>query len=105
MRNQVTQYYINEINIIFGFNKKTYTFIMDETEVTTVLMILNRNCRDRAYRVGSCSWVDIRDDWFAMFHATEKEYGNIMRELMKIGSVNIELRPGGKVDIVFRRGR
>lgn len=88
---------------MFGFNKKTYIFIMDETEVTTVLGILNGNCRDSAYRVGSCGWLDDPTKWFTLFHATEKEYGNIMHELMKIGSVNIELRPGGKVDFVFRR--
>lgn len=88
---------------MFGFNRKTYTFIMDETEVTTVLKILNRNCRDSAFRVNSCSWVNDSDNWFILFHATEKEYGNIMRELMKLGSVTIEVRPGGKVDLVFRR--
>ena len=89
---------------MFGLIKKTHSFIMEEKDVTTVLGIINQSCRYDTYRVGSCGWADEPKKWFVMFHATDKQYGNIMGNLMMIGSVNIELRPGGKVDLVFRRG-
>ena len=89
---------------MFGINKKTYTFIMEEKDVTTVLGIVNQDCRYDTYRVGSCGWADEPEKWFIMFHATEKQYGNVMRQLMKIGTVNVEVRPGGKVDLVFKKG-
>lgn len=89
---------------MFNFIKKRYAFIMDEMDVTTVLEVINLACRYReACRVGNCGWADEPTRWFVMFHATEKEYNNIMKELMQIGSVNIEQRPGGQIDFVFRK--
>lgn len=88
---------------MFGLNKKTYSLIMEETNVTTVLGVINQTCKYDAYRVGSCSWGKEPARWFVMFHATEKQYGAIVKELMKIGDVNIELRHGGKIDFVFRK--
>lgn len=88
---------------MFGLNKKTYHFIVEEKDVTTVLGTINQTCRYDTYRVGSCGWADEPTKWFIMFHATEMKYGKIMSELMKIGNVTIELRPGGKVDLVFRK--
>jgi hypothetical protein len=92
---------------MFGIYMKTRTFIMDEKDVTTVLGIINQALPvwAREVRVSTCGWADEPEKWFIMFHTTDKQYGDIMRELMKIGSVSIELRDGGSiVDYVFRMG-
>ena len=90
---------------MFGFKKQRHDFILEEANITSVLEILNRHCKDRAYRVGNCGWADYPTRWFVMFHATDKEYAHVVHELMKIGTIHIEPRcAGGIVDYVFERG-
>lgn len=89
---------------MFRFTTKTRNFIVDEKDVTTILDIINRKRRQFDYQVGSCGWSDDTAQWFIMFHATDKVYGDIVRELMTIGKLNVDVRPGGQVDLVFEMG-
>lgn len=86
---------------MFGLLKKTYSLHMDEKEVTTVLRVINQKCGCQQLYVDSCGWAKESEKWFILFNATEKQYGNIVKELKKIGHFKVEVRDG--VDIVFEK--
>lgn len=83
--------------------KKHYHFIVEEKDVTTVLGVINKHRKLYDVRVGNCGWKDYPMDWFVMFDSTAKVYGEIVRDLKQIGTFEVDVRPGGQVDIRFKR--
>jgi hypothetical protein len=72
---------------------------MDEKEVTAVLRIINQNCGIAPKYAGSCGWADEPTKWFILFHATKKQYYNIVNELANIGKVEIKRDACGRIYI------
>lgn len=86
---------------MFGFNEKTYTLFTDEKNITTVLDVVNRHCRITSNRrAGNCHWAGDPTRWFVMFNTNDKRYAEIIKDLQKIGQINISVR-GNNVDLVF----
>lgn len=81
------------------------SFIIDEKDVTTVLGVINRNHKIVSeLSVGNCGWGDgLEKKWFIHFYATDKTYGNIVKGLKDIGTLTLDVRPKGQVDICFER--
>lgn len=86
---------------MFGFNEKTYTLFTDERNITTVLDVINRNCRIASNRrAGNCRWAEDTTRWFVIFNTNSKRYSNIIKELQTIGEIKVSVR-GNNVDLVF----
>ena len=89
---------------MFGIMEKYRSFIVEEKDVTTILKIVNHHRNTCDCYVGNCNWNDDRSKWFIHFYATDKIYGQIVKDMKKIGKFNVEVRPGGQVDIMFEMG-
>lgn len=89
---------------MLNFIKKSQAFILEEKDVTTVLDLVNHTKHTSRVYAGNCGWGGGQESkWFIMFHATEKGYGKIVREMSEIGKFDLDVRPGGQVDITFER--
>lgn len=87
------------------FNKER-EFIVEEKDVTTVLIIVNQHRSLYRYlSVGNCGWGDGEESkWFIAFDTTDKKYGKIIKDLLEIGELKTKVRPNEKyVDLYFER--
>lgn len=86
------------------FNKER-EFIVEESDVTTVLNIINEyRSLGRNMSVGNCEWEDEKSKWFISFFATDRKYGKIITELLAIGELKTKVRPNEKyIDLYFER--
>lgn len=85
--------------------KKSREFIVDEKDVTAVISVINEHRIFYDTRVGNCGWADEPDKWFIVFSVNDKRYGEIVKDLKGIGKFNLDIRPGGQVDIRFERAK
>lgn len=88
--------------MLFG-TKKEREFIVEERDVTTVLSVINRRLKYCQHFVDNCGWKNEPTKWFVMFDATDKAYKDIISELKNVGNFNVDIRPGGQMDICFER--
>lgn len=88
---------------MFAFYKKFREFIVEEKDVTTILSIINQHQLYDTFKVGNCGWAEEPTKWFITFSTTDKTYGKIVKEMMKIGTLMVDIGPGGHVDLVFER--
>ena len=88
---------------------KPREFIVDEKDVMDVLKTINTHLRYLDGQVGIHEWggddLVIEMKWFIAFYATDKKYEKIVKDLQKIGTFRLEVRPGGKEDIYFERAK
>lgn len=88
------------------FNQKRRYLIVEENDVTTVLAAINRNqglFSNNDQNIGPCGWAKEPSKWFVHFHASDKRWGKIARELSKIGKLYVNVTPGGATDLYFMR--
>lgn len=88
------------------FFEHLHSFIVDEKDVTTVLTTLNRNRHNCQYRIGNCGWGgpdEQKKKWFIYFNSTNKCYGRIVRDLQKIGKLDVMVLPAGIVELYFTK--
>jgi hypothetical protein len=88
------------------FNQKRRYLIVEEADVTTVLMTVNQNqgfFSKSDMATGNCGWKEEPTKWFVRFYASDKVWGKIARELTKIGDINVHVAPGGATDLYFKR--
>lgn len=68
------------------FINKTMNFIMDESDVMTVIKIIDKHHKNvifsKNYRVKNCRWADV-NKWFIMGDVTRKTYDMIISDLKK----------------------
>lgn len=81
---------------------KRYELIADERDVTKILEVVNRYRQYYDFRVGNCGWALEPTKWFIMFHATDKVWINVLRDLQHMGDIHIDIRPGGQMDLCFK---
>ncbi len=67
--------------IIDNILNKTMNFIMDESDVMTVIKIINKFSKKK-YCVKNCGWADV-NKWFIMGDVTRKTYDMIISDLRK----------------------
>ena len=88
------------------FNQKRRYLIVEERDVTTVLMAIN-NTRgifsNNDEVTGNCGWKDEPSKWYVRFYASDKQWGRIAGELSKIGTINVHVAPGGATELYFAR--
>lgn len=88
---------------MFGIFKNYRNFIVEEQDVTTVLEVVNKHRKNCNVDVNNCGWKEQPSKWFISFDANQKEYGNIVEELNKVGGIKLDVRPDRQVDLVFER--
>ena len=71
-------------------SKKQYAFHMKEKDVTEIISVINKSTSIYKFSMGNCGWADDKDMWFVHFEASKKEYRNIMIELCKIGTMQLD---------------
>lgn len=88
---------------MFGIFKTRRCFIMEEKNVTSILTVLNRHYRwynSWNLAVGSCAWADEPTKWFIHFDATNKQYDNVLKDILQFGSVKVITGRKGKRDLL-----
>lgn len=86
---------------MFNFKARRH-LLVDEKNMSNVLVVLNKH-KIRCVSIGNCGWADFTDRWFIFFTASDKNYSSVMKDLTKIGTINIDVRPGGQIDLYFTK--
>ena len=81
--------------VIFGIFGKYRHMLVDASELTKALQVLNKlniSClpSEGNMKVGNCGWAKAPDCWFITFNATNRKYVDILKEFKKN---NIHLLP------------
>ena len=84
-----------------GLGKVTREFIVEEKYVIDILTAINRHRKLCAYRIGNCGWTDMPTKWFISFDVSERTYAKIVKDLRTIGNFNLEVNPGGVVNLTY----
>lgn len=78
--------------------RKRHYVVVEETEVTKVLELINKHCAYSAAKtklmVGNCGWLCEPTKWFVHFDSTDKEWVRILKELPD--SVTVERKRRSK---------
>lgn len=88
------------------FNNKRRRLIVEESDVTTVLTLINRHhgfFSNTEKTAGNCGWKNEPTKWYVCFYASNREWGRIAGELNTLGSINVHVAPGGTTDLYFIR--
>ena len=88
------------------FGQKRHCIIVEEKDVTTVLLAINRNqgfFSNNNKLVGECGWEEEPSKWFIRFFASSREWGRMAKELNEIGTITVHVAPGGTTDLYFTR--
>ena len=86
---------------MFNF-KARRNLLVDEKNMSAILGVLDKH-KIRCVSIGNCGWADFTDRWFIFFTASDKSYSSVMKDLTKIGTIKIEVRPGGQIDNYFTK--
>lgn len=89
------------------FYQKSRKLFVEESDVTTVLEVINRyqGYFSNNYKlVGSCGWADEPTKWFIGFSTTDKKWGHIAADLSGIGEITVKVTPGGATELYFIKG-
>ena len=86
---------------MFNFKARRH-LLVDEKNMSVILGVLDKH-KIRDVSLGNCGWADFTDRWFIFFSASDKSYSSVMKDLTKIGTINIDVRPGGQIDLYFTK--
>lgn len=88
---------------MFGFFKARRYFIVEEKNVTAILTVINRYYRfyvSQNLAIGNCGWADEPTKWFIHFDASNKQYDNILKDILEKGSIKVDTTPKGKRNLI-----
>lgn len=88
------------------FNQKRRYLIVEESDVTTVLTIINRHqgfFSNNDKLTGNCGWKNEPSKWYVRFYASDREWGRIAGELSKLGNIYVNVTPGGTTELYYKR--
>lgn len=78
---------------MFDIFKKKRTIIVDETDVTKVLFVVNSHLDityDQGIIVDWCAWDDRPDKWFILLWTNNKDWASIVEDIKHIKSALVE---------------
>lgn len=67
-------------NLLRKFIKRRCELIVEESDVTEILKIVNRQTHDNV-RIGDCGWLTQTSKWYVAFYTNEKIWNDIRTEL------------------------
>ena len=88
------------------FNQRRQNLIVEESDVTTVLMAINRNrgfFSSKDVTAGNCGWEKDPSKWYVHFDASDKEWRRITSELCKFGKIYLNVNPAGTTDLYYTK--
>lgn len=88
------------------FNQKRRYLIVEESDVTTVLTVINRHqgfFSKSEKNTGNCGWKDDPSKWYVRFYASDKEWGRIAGELSSLGRINVHVSPSGTTELYYTK--
>lgn len=88
------------------FNNKRRILIVEESDVTTVLTVINRHqgfFSNNDKLAENCGWKNEPSKWYVRFYASDREWGRIAGDLSKLGNINVNVTPGGATELYFTR--
>lgn len=88
------------------FNNKRHYLIVEETDVTTVLTVINRHQSffgNNDKLTGNCGWKNDPTKWYVRFYASDKQWGKIAGELSKLGNITVNVTPSGATALHYKR--
>lgn len=89
------------------FHQKSHKLFVEETDVTTVLEVINRyngHFTNNYKLVGKCGWAEEPTKWFITFYSTDKKWGSLAADLSEIGEITVKVTPGGATELYFTKG-
>ena len=88
------------------FGRKRHNIIVEEKDVTTVLLVINRHqgyFSDKNKLVGYCGWEEEPTKWFIRFGASFRDWRHMVRELNEFGTITTGVDHGIITDLYFVR--
>ena len=86
-------------------NKRRY-LIVEEADVTTVLMAIDRHLGffgNHDKLTGNCGWKNEPTKWYVRFYASDKQWGKIASELSTLGNITVYVTPSGATELYYKR--
>lgn len=87
-------------------NSKRRYLIVEESDVTTVLSVINNHqgfFSNSDKKTGNCGWKDKPTKWYVKFNASDRQWGRIAGELSRLGRINVNVTPGGTTELYFEK--
>jgi hypothetical protein len=86
------------------FNQKRRYLIVEESDVTSVLTVINRHhgfFSKTDKNAGNCGWDKDLSKWYVSFYASNREWGRIVGELGKLGRIYVNTTPIGTTEMYY----
>lgn len=88
------------------FYQKKRNLIVEEKDVTTVVMAINRHqgfFSNNNKKLGACGWAKEPSKWYVSFNASDREWGLMTGDLSKLGEITVRVTPGDTTELYFMR--
>ena len=81
---------------------KQRELLVEKQDVMRVVEVINNHLGYLNGSLGNCGWANKPDTWFISIYASQKQFAEIVVDLKKIGQFDINVRPGGQIDLCFK---
>lgn len=92
---------------MFDVLKGRRYFITDEKYVTKLLTVINAYDKflgNQNLAVGNCKWADDPEKWFVHFDASNKDYDEILKDILQQGTISVIISPNGLRNLYIKMG-